>query len=393
MKQDAVGNIQHWLTETGRLIGDPLAFVAAFSDTFNAQGLNIIRFRIGFRTIHPQISVWAYAWSRSEGNAVIWIGHHGIESTGEYHNSPIQKVLETGTWYRRQLTDLDNTRDHRLLHEQASLGGTDYVAIPTHFSDGALNIANFTCDAPGGFNDDEIDALVEITKTISPIIEVHATRQVATTLLNTYVGPRTGERIMRGAIKRGDGETIQAAMWFSDLRDFTPLTESLAPDALLAMLNSYFETIADCVVACGGEILRFIGDAMLIVFPQEHGLTRQQVCQSAVNAAKNAFEQIDTINQQRTDDALPPIKFGVGLHFGEVIYGNVGSTDRLDFTVMGPAVNRTARLESLTKSLNHPLLLSAEVAQLSGVDTIDLGRHDMKGVAQPQPVFALKLPA
>ncbi len=389
MHDSKVSGVVTWLTETGRLIADPLELVAAFSEQLNRNALQISRFRIGFRTIHPQIAVWAYWWSNTDGKAEIWIGHHGIESTDEYQNSPIQKVLDSGTWYQRKLTDLDPDNDHRLLHEQARQGGTDYLAIPTQFSDGTLNISNFTSSAPGGFDAADVNALVEITKAISPIIEIHATRQIATTLLNTYVGPRTGVRIMKGAIKRGDGETIQAALWFSDLRDFTPLTETLPPDALLAMLNCYFENIASSVVECGGEILRFIGDAMLIVFPMENGLTEQQVCQSALTAARQAFEHIGTINKERAALDQPPIKFGVGLHFGDVIYGNVGSADRLDFTVMGPAVNRTARLESLTKKLGHSLLLSAEMATLANVATIDLGHHEMKGVTQPQPIFAL----
>jgi len=389
MNKIRIDAVKNWLLDVGRLIADPLDFVAAFSEQLNEQGLAIARFRIGFRTIHPQIAVWAYAWNRDDNATVIWIGHHGIESTPEYKNSPIEKVLSTGQLFQRKLTHLHADTDHRLLHEQARLGGTDYLAIPTQFSDGTLNISNFTSSAAHGFTPQDVGALVDLTKAVSPIIEFHATRQVATTLLNTYVGPRTGARIMKGAIKRGDGETIQAALWFSDLRDFTPLTESLPADELLAMLNRYFETIATCVVACGGEILRFIGDAMLIVFPMEHGLSEQQVCQSAITAAIRSFKEIDLINQQRAASDQPQIRFGVGLHFGDVIYGNVGSANRLDFTVMGPAVNRTARLESLTKSLDRPLLLSAEMAANTDIATIDLGHHIMKGVTQPQPVFAL----
>lgn len=302
MHNDNIAQVKDWLTETGRLIADPLEFVAAFSRQLNEQGLSVSRLRIGFRTIHPQIAVWAYMWNSADGAAEIWIGHHGIEATSEYQNSPIQKVLDSGTWYQRKLTDLSDS-DHRLLHTQASLGGTDYLAIPTEFSDGSLNISNFTSSAENGFTADDIDALVELIKSVSPIIEIHATRQVATTLLNTYVGPRTGERILNGAIKRGDGETLQAALWFSDLRDFTPLTETLTPKELLAMLNCYFETIAESVVACGGEILRFIGDAMLIVFPVENGLTEKQVCQSALSAAQDAFAKIENQSTAKPEQA------------------------------------------------------------------------------------------
>ena len=191
-------------------------------------------------------------------------------------------------------------------------------------------------------------------------------------------------------IKRGDADVIHAALWFSDLRNFTHLSETLEPDQVLAMLNEYFEFVAAAVTAQGGEILRFIGDAMLIVFPIDENMCIRTACNAAIEAAIDAQDSLAPLNHQRRRHGLPQIEFGVGLNVGEVIYGNVGAPDRLDFTVMGPAVNRTARLESLTKDLGHNILFSREFADLVEQPVRDLGEHEMKGIAGLQKVYALQ---
>jgi adenylate cyclase len=183
------------------------------------------------------------------------------------------------------------------------------------------------------------------------------------TLLDTYIGHRAGGKVLDGLIKRGDGETIDAVIWYCDLRDYTLLTETLAPDELLAMLNTYFEFISAAVSEHGGEVLRFIGDAMLIVFPVDSNVDIRHTCKLVLDAAIDILRDLKNFNQQRQQQGYPEIRFGIGLHIGHVIYGNVGAPDRLDFTVMGAAVNRTARLEELTKKVGVPLLLSAEFAE------------------------------
>ncbi|MEM7564521.1 MAG: adenylate/guanylate cyclase domain-containing protein [Pseudomonadota bacterium] len=208
--------------------------------------------------------------------------------------------------------------------------------------------------------------------------------------MNTYVGQRTSQKVLSGMIKRGDADVIHAALWFSDLRNFTELTESLEATDVLKMLNDYFEFVSAAVTARGGEILRFIGDAMLIVFPIEKNIDQKSACNAALDAALDAQTTIETLNHQRRRHGEPIIEFGVGLNIGEVIYGNVGAPDRLDFTVMGPAVNRTARLESLTKTLGSKILYSEQFANMIDNPSHHLGEHPMKGIAEPQPVFAPK---
>jgi len=203
MPQNWSDQIVEWALESGRLIADPLQFIEGLCAELEQAEVQLTRLRIGFRTIHPQISVWAYHWTHDSGKADIWIGHHGIEATSAYHNSPSEIIINTGKYFHRSLKHLDAQKDHALLHEQAQAGGTDYLAIPTNFTDGSLSISNFTSRHDDGFSDHDVEQFHRILTAVSPIIEIHANRQIAVTVLNTYVGPRTGERVLNGAIQRG----------------------------------------------------------------------------------------------------------------------------------------------------------------------------------------------
>lgn len=381
--------VVRWLMGEGRFITRLPDFIDATCDRIVRAGLPLWRFRIGFRTIHPQLLAMGVLWVRGHP-ARVMNARHGIEQSDDYMGSPIQHVFENGEPLRKRLDHLDADNDHSVLHSIARAGATDYLALPLKFSQGGVNVLILATDASAGFSDGDLRDLEDFANYFAPLIEVFATRQLAVSLLDTYVGPRTGQRVLQGTIKRGDGECIFAAMWFSDLRDFTPLTESLSMEELLQTLNEYFELVAAAVTARGGEILRFIGDAMLIVFPSIDKERVGDACTAALESAQDAFSALAALNHRRRRAGRPEIRFGVGLHVGEVIYGNVGAPNRLDFTVMGPAVNRTARLESLTKSVDIPLLMSSEFARQISLPVQSLGRHTMKGVAAPQEVFRLE---
>jgi len=318
----------HWLFHEGRLTADPREFVEALGRRLIEAGAPLWRLRIGCRTIHPQIAAWSLVWATDMARATDRIAGHGYKDNDTYIGSPMQHVVETGGPYRRRLHDLDEDRDHRVLFELAADGATDYLALPLVFSDDTTGTLIVASNAAAGFDDADVAAFQGLAPFVAPVFEVLATRKLTRTLLDTYVGPRTGERVLSGQIKRGDGEVIHAAIWFSDLRDFTPLTESLEPKDLLAMLNAYFEAIAAAVTARGGEILRFIGDAMLIVFPVGSGGSQEEACTAAVEAARDAVNALAALNIRRKRSGQPEIRFGVGLHLGEVIYGNVGAPDR-----------------------------------------------------------------
>jgi adenylate cyclase len=376
-----------WLAREGRFVADLSALAGETCARLNAAGFSLWRFRIGFRTIHPQLAAMGVLWIDGAGAKTMY-ARHGIEQSDDYRGSPVEFVFENEAPLRRRLIDLHPEQDHRVLHSIARAGGTDYVATPLRFSQGGVNVLIYATRAPAGFSEKDIRELQCFADFLAPIIEVFATRQLAVTLLDTYVGRRTSQRVLQGKIRRGDGDKIFAVLWFSDLRDFTALTESLSPALMLSALNQYFELVAAAVTARGGEILRFIGDAMLIVFPASDKGPLAAACEAALDSADDAFSALAALNHRRRRAGLPPLRFGVGLHVGEVIYGNVGAPDRLDFTVMGPAVNRTARLESLTKKVNVPLLLSAELVRHVHRPVRSLGRHLMKGVAEPQEIFA-----
>ena len=376
-----------WLLREGRLHCEPRELVDTLATHLLDAGVPLWRLRLGFFTIHPQIAAWAYVWMRGRPTHEEKFAH-GVQQTRAYIGSPAQQMVDSGTPVRYRLDRLA-AGDHRLLHDLAAEGGTDYALLPLRFSDGSRNVFALATDDPAGFSAQDLGNFEILSHALSPVLEVAATRRIAGTLLDTYVGHRTGARVLQGQIHRGASETIHAALWYSDLRDFTPLTETLPTQQLLAMLNEYFETVAAAVSARGGEILRFVGDAMLVVFPADGAQGSEPARNAAVDAALDAFSRLEVVNSRRRQNAEPEIRFGVGLSSGEVAYGNVGAPDRLDFTVIGPAVNRAARLESLTKELGVPLLMTAAFAGRLHRPVHSLGFHPVKGLADPIEVYAL----
>ncbi|MGQ0546740.1 MAG: adenylate/guanylate cyclase domain-containing protein [Betaproteobacteria bacterium] len=266
---------------------------------------------------------------------------------------------------------------------------TDYLALPVLFSNGTSNFFAVASTAPEGFSDADLERCGALASLLAPVLEVLAVRRVTLGLLDAFVGPRIGERILRGQVKRGDGERIDAAFWYSDLRGFTRLSESLEPPRLLQLLNDYFEHCANAAAARGGEILQFIGDAILIVFEIRRPEDEPAVCDAALDAAVDAFAQIAVVNHQRRRSGEPQIAFGLGLHVGTVTHANVGAPYRLAFNVVGPAVNKTARIQALTKEAGVPLLVSREFAARVKRPLRRVGSFDLRGVAGTQELFAL----
>jgi adenylate cyclase len=384
----SLGGVVEWLFTEGRHIGDPKALVDALCGRLLEAGAPVWRVRIGFRTLHPQVLGWTFTWVRGRGT-VPRARMHGLEQSEDYVGSPIEHVFETHTLTRHRLDRLDPERDHPILHQVRRMGGVDYVAMPLVFSTGQVSAFIPATDRAEGFSDADIARFEALADFLAPVFEVLAARRIAESLLDTYVGHRAGRKVLQGSIKRGDGELIHSVIWFSDLRDSTRLGETLPPQRMLAMLNAYFELVAAAVDPRGGEILRFIGDAALIVFPCESRDALRVAAEAAVDAAADAFDNLATLNHRRRRAGEPLIRFGVGLHVGQVTYGNVGSLERLDFTVVGPAVNRAARIEGLTKALGVPLLLSAELAAAIRRPVRALGAQHLDGVDQPQAVFTL----
>jgi adenylate cyclase len=363
-------------------------FVLQFARQLCACGSPVDRLLVTIQTLNPEIVATSYLWTRDGDKVQVYQAEHRIRETDRYIGSPMQQLFDTEKRVRQRLDQLPPDA-HSAYTELAEDGYIDYLALPVMFTSGFGSALILSTRQAGGFSDADIESFRLIRMYLSPVLEVHSLKYLSKSLLDTYVGKRTGEKVLAGMIRRGDADVINAALWFSDLRDFTQLTENLPAQQVLRMLNDYFEFVAAAVTARGGEILRFIGDAMLIVFPIDDNMCAKTACNAAIDAAIDAHSTLASLNHQRRRHGEPEIRFGVGLNVGEVVYGNVGAPDRLDFTVMGPVVNRTARLESLTKTLGCDILFSRQFAELIDTPSQPLGLHEMKGIAEPQEVYAI----
>jgi adenylate cyclase len=380
--------VVRWMLSEGRYNTRMREFGAEMCRRIIAAGIPIWRGMCVVGTLHPQIMGTGYIWRRDGTGATRWLAEHGLEETPEFANSPIAQVRRTAIAIRRKLEGSAGALDFAVLEEFRREGGTDYVALPMRFSDGHVNCITFVTDRTSGFTDADIAGLGEIAQALSIIVELQSSRRIAKSLMDTYIGRRTGERVLRGAIRRGSGETIRAVIWLCDLRGFTALSERLAGHELTALLNEYFEVMAGAVIANGGEVLKFIGDGMLAIFEFRQDEEAAERCAAALTAARSALVLIAERNIDRREAGAPEIRFGLALHLSEVYYGNIGAPDRLDFTVIGPAVNHAARLEKLGSELGRVVVTSASFAAAASEPLEALGRHPLRGVSEPQEVFA-----
>jgi adenylate cyclase len=374
-----------WMAIEGRRIADPEALVTGLMQRLDAAGARIDRLSISVATLHPQLLAWGSIWRRGQG-AEVFRGIHGAQNSDAYIGSPLQFVREQQRAFRRRLDSLGEA-DHAFLHDMRAARMTDYAALPMVFGNGTVNVLTVATTAPRGFDDDDLDRLGALANLFAPLVELIEARRMTLGLLDAFIGPRISERILHGQVKRGDGDRIEAAFWYSDLRGFTELSESLPATDLLQLLNEYFENCAAAAAARGGEILQFIGDAILIVFEIKRPEDEAEVCESALDAAIDAFASIAVVNHRRRHAGLPEIAFGLGLHLGIVTHANVGAPNRLAFNVVGPAVNKTARIQARTKDAGTPLLLSAEFAALVRRPLRSAGRFELRGVAGSHEVF------
>jgi len=305
-----------------------------------------------------------------------------------YLNSPTRVVDETGRPFRRRLEV--PCPDMPLLEELRLAGATDYIMYPLPFLDQTRTaVISLATRKAQGFDPASLERLEFAAKLLSPYLERHVLRRIAIDLLDTYVGPRTGQRILEGRVDRGAVDMIEAAIWFTDLRGFTHMSERSPIPEVLAHLNAWFGIIGEVVEAQGGEVLKFIGDAVLAIFPTSTGQDRKTACRKALAAAHEFCRRTEAENALRASLGIPRLAHGLALHVGEVAYGNVGASHRLDFTVVGPAVNRASRLLDLAKRLDRPVLISRSLAREIDQPLIDLGRHRLRDVEQPQRIFTL----
>jgi adenylate cyclase len=363
------------------------ALFPAFCRELVSRGLPVWRGSLALEVLHPEVSGWLHVWT--DETVTIRESDRATASTSSsYLNSPTKIVDDTNETFRRRLDR--PAPDMPLLEELRAEGATDYAMVPLPFLDRSRTAAvSFTTRQEEGFTDADLDELHFVAALLGPYVERHVLRRIAIDLLDTYVGPRTGSRIIEGRIERGQVETLQAALWFTDLRGFTRFSEETPLPEVLESLNAWFALMVESIEACGGEVSKFIGDAVLAIFPVTETRTRHEACRDALAAARLFAERTDAANAERVKAGRVPLGFGLALHCGEVAYGNVGAPRRLDFTVMGPAVNRASRLLDLAKRLQQRVVVSGAFADCVSEVLPSIGTHNLRDVPEPQAVFTL----
>jgi adenylate cyclase len=373
-----------WLMTGARRRTDACEFLEAFAHELRAAGVDVSRISTGVPILHPQIFSFSGLWQLDKGTTER-LYRASPDSLAKMARSPIRIAYEGGGPVRCDLSAPARAGEFSILEDLRRDGLSDYIVYSVPFADGSHKALALATTRGGGFNSDELALFEAMIPAVAFNLEVQALRRTARTLLDTYIGQQSGGRVLEGQIQRGSGETIRAVIWLCDLRGFTNLSETLPRDALIDLLNCYFGPMCDAVAAQGGEILKFIGDAMLAIFPI--GADAVQTCAAALMAAEHAEMALAKENQRRHGLGLPQIDYGLALHVGDVLYGNIGSDTRLDFTVIGPAVNLTARIESMCRQLGRSLLLSADFVRAGGVSAASLGSFPLKGVALEQEIF------
>jgi adenylate cyclase len=374
-----------WLQADGVMFRDTAPFFEAYCGELLSAGVDIWRATTGVHVLHPQIDSLICLWKRDKP---IFERRFKLDAAGaqQFKNSPMVAVYG-GRSVRGRLEAPPAPDEFPIYADLRADGITDYIAWPLPFSDGTWKAITYATRRRGGFPPEQIRLLQELVPTFSRLLEIQTLHRTTLTLLNTYVGHVAGRRVLDGAIKRGMYENINAVIWICDLRGFTELSESLPGGALVNHLNDSFGAMAGAVGNHDGEVLKFIGDAMLAIFPLS-GDTGATAAKRALQAAYEAALSIATINEEHGRAGTPPIRFGLALHVGEVLYGNIGGPDRLDFTVIGRAVNVAARIESLCKITGRSILMSGEFTELLGEPVEPLGKFPLKGVGTEQPVYA-----
>ncbi|MCR9214087.1 MAG: adenylate/guanylate cyclase domain-containing protein [Proteobacteria bacterium] len=379
-----------WFLSEARLIEDNEKLDQSIVDQLLAVGLPMSRFTTGVPSLHPQVDSFSTLWE--EGKGLIF-RKFKVENLGtaDPSNNAMLSVYAKGETVRCELESPPKEGEYPLLAEFRADGYTDYIVVPLPFSDGSNKAVSYATHRLGGFTDDEIAIMVKIRHALAAVLEVRTLRHLAGTLMDTYVGPVAGRRVLTGDIKRGTGEAIRAAIWFCDLKGFTAASETLESHALMDLLNAYFDTVTDAIEAHEGEILKFIGDAVLAIFPAEEGQEASAV-DHALQAALTACASIGDVNEVRRTQNKLEIDCGIALHFGTVFYGNVGGKNRLDFTVIGPSVNLASRIESLTRELGEDILISEDFATRHSAEFVSKGEFSLKGIETPQSVYAIAVP-
>jgi adenylate cyclase len=386
--RDTIDNIMDWLAEPAPKIEDGAASFDELAWRLVAAGMPLLRATLHIGTIHPQFLGTTIVWWRDTAETVQVMIAHEVGDAIPYEKNPVRRVCEGHETLRRRLDLPDEELDFSVLSELRERGGTDYIALPVGGMHAADYMVTFVTDRAGGFTDPELGDLNRVAQRLAVVVDRLSQWWLTRNLLIAYLGARTGPRVLAGQIRRGAGVELTAVLWSSDLRGFTERSDRVPSERMIAILNALFEAQAEAIRDHGGEILKFIGDGILAMFPIEEGASAPDIARAAVAAARAAIDAVRGLVDHPAMAGEPPLKIVVALHIGTVNYGNIGAADRLDFTVIGPAVNLVSRIEAVAKALDRPIVVSDELVQVLGGGVISLGRHQLRGLATPHELFA-----
>ena len=379
-----------WLMQHAWLCATPAELTEQFARGLLMIGLPLWRLNVNIWTLHPEIAGQRFTWSRDGDGVVESDTPHGALRAPAYLNSPVRHVSE-GLGGVRQRLDVD-AHEFRfpILEELRANGGTDYVAMPLPFSDGRFQTLTMATDHPDGFATAHLGQVFEAVFALGRFYEVLTLRRNASVLFDTYLGSRTGRQVLGGLTRRGDGEDIRAAILYCDLRNSTALQETLSRETYLELLNDFFERAAEPVLAAGGEVLKYIGDAVLSIFPLEGDEADDAATGAACRRARETAQEIvSAVAAIPARADRPALQCAIGLHFGNVTYGNVGAPKRLDFTVIGTSASVAARLSEECKALEQSLVLSADVARHAPDNLHSLGPRPLRNIARELELFVV----
>ncbi len=391
-----LGSVQvvaDWLMAKALSGGEMENIVKGCCQRLHAAGIPLLRASLAFRTLHPLFAAVTVIWHRDRGLRTTGHLHETYGTTEEWRNSPFFHMLDTGIpFVRRRLVGAEAMADFPVLEEFRDDGVTDYLAYTVSFGnepdDGIFG--SWTTDRSSGFSDREINALQRIQNRLAVVCKISIKEEISRNIVSAYLGPDAGRQVLAGHMKRGDCEIIHAVIWYSDMRRSTTLADTLPVEEFLAAINSYFECTAGAVLKNGGEVLRFIGDAVLAIFPiRDGGMSEAAACEAALTAARQAQSMMAKINRTRVDIDEEELAFGLGLHLGDVMYGNIGVPERLEFSVIGRTANEVARIEDMTKPSGHTVLASEDFVRHLAFTPKSLGRHEFRGVGHAIEVFVL----
>jgi len=395
MKDSQVDSLVTWITEAGLSGLGESAILAGLCERLQAVGVQLARANVVIDTLHPVYQGRAFTWKREKKETMLSEFGRSDENEERWEHSPYYRLELSGEQlFRRRLTAA-SISEFPIFADLKTEGITDYIAIANRFAtEGVVGemdcvYSSWATDLPEGFDDTIVGDLRRLMPSVALAMKSASLARIAGTLVETYLGRDAGRKVLAGSIKRGVADRIEAVLWFSDLRNYTRISDSAEPEQIIPLLNEYADAILSAINDCGGDILKLMGDGTLAIFTAD---VRASACHAALAAAESARAAVALVNQRRSADNLPITDMYLGLHIGEVYYGNIGSRERLDFTVVGPAVNEVSRIAGLCRSVDQPLLVSSAFASAIGEPKtllVSVGRYALRGVGTPQDLYTL----